>query len=221
MTKKKAFRSEVRLAPVLSRIQSGVKQMQPDAEAVLSRARKEAVRPPRDQQRTLDGVVKQAQRLRSAFEKLVKRTSQDLESRSKRLLAMLVGGILLGTSVLRVAAFADEVADGRTYFLRYCASCHGVQADGHGYVAPALAHPPGDLRRLGEGNDTSIFADRLVRGIDGRKVVTAHGEREMPVWGERFDDIKRPEGAARETAVHDRINAIVAYLLSIQLRAQP
>ena len=161
------------------------------------------------------------QRPPSAFEKLVKRSPRDLASRAKLLLGMLVGGILLGTSVLRMAAFADEVADGRTYFLRYCASCHGVAADGHGYVAPALAHPPGDLRRFGQGNDTSILADRLVRAIDGRKVVTAHGEREMPVWGERFEDIKRPEGAPRETAVHDRINAIVAYLLSIQLRAQP
>ena len=143
-------------------------------------------------------------------EKLVKRSSKDLESRPKPLLAMLVGGILLGTGVLRMPAFADEVAEGHTYFLRYCAACHGVEADGHGYVAPALAHPSEDLRRLGEGNDTAILADRLVRAIDGRKVVTAHGEREMPVWGERFDDIKRPEGAPRETAVHDRINAIVA-----------
>lgn len=174
MARKKAVRSKARSAPVLSRLQGGVK-----------------------------------------------RTSEDLEWRPTQLLAMLVGGILLGTSLLRMAAFAAEVADGRTYFLRYCASCHGVEADGHGYVAPALAHPPGDLRRLGEGNDTAILADRLVQGIDGRKVVTAHGEREMPVWGQRFEDIKRPEGAPREAAVHDRINAIVAYLLSIQVRAQP
>ena len=191
----------VRSAPVLSRIQRGVKQMQPDNEVVPSRARKRSAARVASSKRSL---------LRSAFEKLVKRPFKDLDSRPKQHLAMLVGGILLGTTVLRMAALADEIANGRTYFLRYCASCHGVEADGHGYVAPALAHPSGDLRRLGEGNDTAILADRLVRAIDGRKVVTAHGEREMPVWGERFDDIKRPEGAPRETAVHDRINAIVA-----------
>lgn len=89
MAKKKAVRSNGRSAPMLSRIQSGVKQMQRDAEGVLSRARKEAVRLTRDQKRALDGVVKQAQRLRSDFEKLVKRTSKDLESRPKQLLAML------------------------------------------------------------------------------------------------------------------------------------
>jgi mono/diheme cytochrome c family protein len=133
----------------------------------------------------------------------------------------LVCGLLVGASALRPAAFADEIAAGRTYFMRYCASCHGVDADGHGYVAPALAHPPGDLRRLGEGKDTAILAERLVRSIDGRTVVTAHGERDMPVWGERFADIKRAEGAPREQAVRDRINAIVAYLLSIQVPARP
>jgi len=114
------------------------------------------------------------------------------------------------------SAFADEIAEGRAHFRRYCASCHGVQADGHGFVAPALAHPPSDLRHLGEGNDTSLLADRLVRAIDGRQVVVAHGEREMPVWGEQFADIKA-EGAPREQAMRARINAIVAYLLSIQV----
>ena len=89
MAKKKAVRGKVRSAPVLSRLQGGVKQVRRDAEAVLSRARREAVRLSRDQKRALDGVVKQAQRLRSDFEKLVKRTSKDLESRPKQLLAML------------------------------------------------------------------------------------------------------------------------------------
>lgn len=132
-----------------------------------------------------------------------------------------VGGILVVLSMLRAVVFADEIGEGRRQFLRYCASCHGTAADGRGFVAPALAHPPGDLRRLGDGVDTALLADRLVRVIDGRKVVTAHGEREMPVWGEQFADIKSAEGAPREEAVHDRINAIVAYLLSIQAKAQP
>jgi hypothetical protein len=87
----------------------------------------------------------------------------------------LAGMVLL----LSTPVFADEIAEGRLYFRRYCASCHGVEADGHGYVARALAHPPNDLRHLGEGNDTSLIADRLAQFIDGRKMVIAHGEREM------------------------------------------
>jgi mono/diheme cytochrome c family protein len=117
--------------------------------------------------------------------------------------------------------FADEITEGRTSFNRYCASCHGTKADGNGFVARALVHPPSDLLHLGEGKDTSLLADLLVRVIDGRKLVTAHGERGMPVWGERFEDIKAAEGAPREKAVRDRINAIVAYIFSIQVKTQP
>lgn len=134
-----------------------------------------------------------------------------------------IASTLLALGVLAAPGtptLADEIAAGRTHFMHYCASCHGRDADGRGFVAPALAHPPADLRHLGAGNDTSLLADRLVRVIDGRKVVTAHGEREMPVWGERFADIAA-EGAQREKLVRDRINAIVAYLLSIQLKTQP
>jgi len=93
MAKKKAARKSARKkggsAPVLARIQGTVKQVRREAEAVLGRARKEAVRLSRDQQRALDGVVKRAQRLRVDFEKLVKQTSKDLEARPKEFLAML------------------------------------------------------------------------------------------------------------------------------------
>jgi len=144
-----------------------------------------------------------------------------------------IAGIVL--TVVTLAATspcvrADEIADGRTYFLRYCASCHGVEADGSGFVARALVHPPSDLRHLSERNAVTlqgdvrerhdVLAERIARFIDGREIVTAHGTREMPVWGERFDDV-HAEGAAREKAVRERINAMVAYLLSVQAKAQP
>jgi mono/diheme cytochrome c family protein len=126
--------------------------------------------------------------------------------------------VLAAISAHPAGAFGDEIKEGRTSYMRYCASCHGSNADGHGFVARALAQPPSDLRHLGEGNDTSLLVDRLVRVIDGRRLVAAHGQREMPVWGERFDDIQG-EGTPREKGVRDRINAIVAYLVSIQTRA--
>ena len=139
-------------------------------------------------------------------------------------------GVLLATSVLQTSAFADDIADGRTLFLRYCASCHGVEGDGRGFVARALAHPPSDLRHLGERNDVTLQGDvrerhdvlgeRIARFIDGREMVTAHGTREMPVWGERFD-ADQAEGAAREKAVRERVNALAVYLLSIQTKPQP
>lgn len=130
----------------------------------------------------------------------------------------LLASVAVGTYV--TATFADEIAEGRTSFRRFCAACHGTKADGNGFVAQALLHKPTDLIHLGEGNDTALLADLLVRAIDGRKLVTAHGERDMPVWGEQFEDIKAAEGIPRENAVRDRINAIVAYILSIQVKTQ-
>jgi len=92
-TKKKATRrkaqSKVQSSSILSRLQGGVKKMQRDAEALFSRARKEAARLSHEQKRALDRVVSEAKRLRSDFQKTAKRTSKDLESRSKRLLATL------------------------------------------------------------------------------------------------------------------------------------
>jgi mono/diheme cytochrome c family protein len=115
---------------------------------------------------------------------------------------------------------ADEIAEGGPYYMRYCASCHGVEADGHGYVAPALVQPPSDLKHLGEGNAKSLLADRLAQFIDGRRMVIAHGGREMPVWGERLHAIEAEEMAG-EKVVHHRVAAIVAYLLSIRAKVQP
>ena len=74
---------------VLSRIQGGITKMQRNAETLLGRARKEAARLSTEQKRTLDRAVKEAKRLRSSFEKSVKQTSKDLESRSKRVLSTL------------------------------------------------------------------------------------------------------------------------------------
>lgn len=115
------------------------------------------------------------------------------------------------------AAAADRalVAEGRLNFVRYCASCHGVNADGRGPVAKALAAPPPDLRRLGTQFGAPPSADKIASYIDGRAAVAAHGDREMPVWGERFNDIAA-EGPAREAAVKARMAGLVAYLESIQ-----
>jgi mono/diheme cytochrome c family protein len=116
------------------------------------------------------------------------------------------------------SALADQADEGRTYFMRYCASCHGVEADGKGFVARALTRQPPELRHLGRHTHDRLLGERIAQYIDGREVVPAHGGREMPVWGERFEDLSA-KGAAREGPVRERINAIVAYLLSIQEQA--
>lgn len=122
------------------------------------------------------------------------------------------------TMLLAARRLPKEVTEGRVLYGRYCASCHGLAADGRGPVAPALSRPPSDLRRLGERYGTPLPADRIARFIDGREDVAAHGAREMPVWGDRFR-APEPEESGRKPAVDPRIVAIVVYLRSIQTPA--
>jgi mono/diheme cytochrome c family protein len=124
------------------------------------------------------------------------------------------------TVLLAVRRLPKEVTEGRVLYGRYCASCHGLAADGRGPVAPALSRPPSDLRRLAERYGTPLPAERIARFIDGREDVAAHGAREMPVWGERFR-APEPEQSGRKPAIDPRIVAIVAYLGSIQTPAAP
>jgi len=55
---------------------------------------------------------------------------------------------------------------------------------------------------------------RLTRIIDGRDVA-AHGDREMPVWGDAF---RSTPGGFSQQQIDDRIAAIVKYLQGIQER---
>jgi hypothetical protein len=50
--------------------------------------------------------------------------------------------------------------------------------------------------------------------IDGRTGIPAHGRREMPVWGERFEEMVG--GSLGEAVARSHIHFLVAYLQSIQ-----
>jgi mono/diheme cytochrome c family protein len=112
-------------------------------------------------------------------------------------------------------AGSKDVAQGRKYYLRYCASCHGTNGDGQGPVAKSLKEQPADLRTLSEKYGTPLSIDRLARFIDGREDVAAHGPRDMPVWGERFYDIWSAKQSHRGS-MKERIRKIILYLRSIQ-----
>ena len=112
------------------------------------------------------------------------------------------------------AAPLDSAERGRVTYLRYCASCHGVHGDGRGPVARALTFRPADLRELSRRYGSPLDPERLAAVIDGRTEVEAHGERDMPVWGERFD--LPPDDVSRERAITQHIAELRAYLETIQ-----
>lgn len=117
-------------------------------------------------------------------------------------------------------ANADDAAQGRAFYVKYCAACHGRGGAGDGPAARALKQQPTDLRRLGEKYGTPLPVERISRFIDGRDQIAAHGSREMPVWGERFADIWTAKGS-KQGNMQRRIDKIVTYLNSIQTTAHP
>jgi mono/diheme cytochrome c family protein len=103
--------------------------------------------------------------------------------------------------------------NGSTLFRTYCASCHGESGRGNGAVAIFLRKRPADLTQIAKLNKGTFPADRVYQQIDGRKGVKAHGESQMPVWGDAFS---RTATDADEAAVKEKIEALVDHLASIQ-----
>ena len=128
----------------------------------------------------------------------------------KGLIVVLLGVLLV--SPVAIAA-AGDIAQGRAIYQDHCASCHGVNADGHGPIAPALSTPPANLRLLSERYGNPLPADQIARFIDGRADVKAHGPRDMPVWGEEAWNYDGKGSKGRTSAW---VKKLIAYLQSIQ-----
>lgn len=123
--------------------------------------------------------------------------------------------LLLPIAAGPVACERPAEPTGRALYMRHCASCHGEDGRGQGPVAASLATPPADLTGLARRRD-GVFDEReLVRIVDGRHLVAAHGPREMPVWGAVFDRELADEAyGSYTTLLHAQ--ALVEYLRTLQ-----
>lgn len=110
----------------------------------------------------------------------------------------------------------EVIRGGELEFQRYCASCHGEDARGKGPLAEYLRIKPANLRLLSKANGGTFPFWRIYRTIDGREEVRAHGTRDMPVWGRRFQMEREGFGPLEEALVKGRILGIVFYLRSMQ-----
>lgn len=126
---------------------------------------------------------------------------------------------LAGAVVLAFAgaAAAQDAQIGRDLYLKHCATCHGMEADGRGPMAPALVVQPKDLTALAAENEGVFPLLRVVRRIDGREPLVSHGSA-MPVYGEFFegDDTAMKTVSGQPILVSRAIADLVTYLQGIQ-----
>lgn len=128
----------------------------------------------------------------------------------------IVGAVFAGAAyfVHRAMLAPDaRLASGRAEYERYCSGCHGDDGRGHGPLAAELPTAPVDLTQIAARSGGTFDAPEIAAFIDGRKALAAHGPRLMPNWGEL---LASNGDAEREAATRARIDAIVAYLWSIQ-----
>ncbi|MBW7971190.1 c-type cytochrome [Bradyrhizobium sp. BR 10289] len=139
---------------------------------------------------------------------------------------LMIAGLAIGSSG---AVHAEDVDIGRSEFQSSCASCHGVDGKGKGPVSDQLKVSPPDLTRLARNNNGVFPTNAVYETIYGSKTVPAHGTREMPIWGERFNPIvnlphyvdpyywkKAGPEQSPEVVVRTRILAVIDYLNRIQ-----
>ena len=133
------------------------------------------------------------------------------------------------TACFAAAAQADDFDVGKSEFQSSCASCHGADAKGKGPVGDQLKIPPPDLTMLAKNNNGVFPTDAVYETVNGSKTIRAHGTREMPIWGERFNPIVNlphsvdpsywtmagPEQSP-EVVVRKRILAVIDYLTRVQ-----
>ena len=113
---------------------------------------------------------------------------------------------------LGTPAFAADDTGARLYF-NHCAACHGDDAEGTGPVAASMRVTVPNLRTLAQRNGGAFPVDAVRAYVDGRSILAAHGDRQMPIWGDVFRGVDRE---ADDRTVRRRIAAIVDFISTLQ-----
>ena len=113
--------------------------------------------------------------------------------------------------VKMVPAQSTNAWKGDDLYREFCAVCHGVDGTGSGPAADALKVKPSNLTQISRQSNGKFPAMHMQRVVSGDDVVQAHGNRDMPTWGNTFKDI-----SANSTFAEMRVNALVDYLKTIQ-----
>ncbi len=140
---------------------------------------------------------------------------------------ILIAALLAGlSSYVAADDKASKKDPGKTEYLNSCALCHGKDGKGTGAINDLLKTAPADLTTLTKKNGGVFPTDRVYSVIDGRVMVKAHGDRDMPAWGYRYSSDKAKAAEYYmdspyydgEMYARSRILYLIDYLNRIQVK---
>ena len=123
-----------------------------------------------------------------------------------------LGAAAQQTTVKHVTVKPTSAASGKQMYTNYCAPCHGIDGRGGGPAASALKVPPADLTALSKNNNGKFPSLHVASVLRGESTPTAHGSKEMPVWGPIFWSMSQGDPAE----VQQRIANLTRYIESLQ-----
>lgn len=124
----------------------------------------------------------------------------------------LVGFTILFVPNIAAKKNAAIGPSGREIYTERCGACHGEDGKGNGPAVGALKVAPADLTLIAKRNGGTFPAEHVKTMVNEWVDISAHGSREMPIWGELFN----PKNAASQQIANDRFKSLVAYMESIQ-----
>lgn len=144
----------------------------------------------------------------------------------KRAKVLTIAAFMMGAGGLASAAEKMlKVDPGKIEYENSCAVCHGRDGKGTGAINDLLKKSPTNLTTLAKRNNGVFPVNRVYQVIDGREMVSGHGDRDMPAWGNRYssDSVKAAEYYMdvpydAEMYARSRIMALIDYLNRIQVK---
>jgi len=138
----------------------------------------------------------------------------------------VIAALMMGAGGFASAADKVLKADlGKLEYENSCALCHGKDGKGTGAINDLLKKSPADLTTLAKKNNGVFPFNRIYTVIDGREILSGHGDRDMPAWGNRYssDSVKAAEYYMdvpydAEMYARSRILSLIDYLNRLQVK---
>jgi mono/diheme cytochrome c family protein len=144
---------------------------------------------------------------------LQKENSMHCKTLMVSVLCAAIGSLAYAQSAPKIKEVQAEYTSptsGSEMFGAYCSVCHGVDGTGNGPAAPALKKQPANLTQLKAKNGGKFPVLRVLGFIKGETAVSAHGTRDMPMWGTIFSRM------GSDATVTVRLNSLISYIESLQ-----